>query len=443
MLARLGALWEQVMSGLWLIPTLMALGAVGLAWLTPNLSLDVESTSLAWWLSSGDPDSVKQFMSSLLTSMITLATLAISITMVVLTLAANQMGPRLIRNFMADKRSQVMLGLFLAAVIYLILAMRAVQDAGEGDNFHHLAATISMLLSIGSVFVLLLFVHHLSRSIIADTLIKRIGKTLDLTLEAALPAERDEGTQEQEARHLEEEAAFLTLNEGGYVQGVDYDQLKKRAAEAGVRIYLDFRPGQFLLPGGRHGRIVPAAGGTERLQEQIEDCVALGGQRTPQQDLEFAVRQLVEIALRGLSPAINDPFTAIAVIDHLSLFLAEVMRREPPRFVWHDDAGEPRVIANTTTFRGLVDVAFNQIRQAGQRPDILIHMMEALTQLAVQARKPAHRDVLRDHVELVLEDGQRSIEDAYDLAPLEARAGDALRLLEQPSRHISLLPKSP
>src|SRR5690625_5563829 len=81
MLARLGALWEQVMSGLWLIPTLMAIGAVGLAWLTPNLSLDVESTSLAWWLSSGDPDSVKQFMSSLLTSMITLATLAISITM--------------------------------------------------------------------------------------------------------------------------------------------------------------------------------------------------------------------------------------------------------------------------------------------------------------------------------------------------------------------------
>ena len=442
MLARLEALWEQVISGLWLIPTLMALTAVGLAWLTPYLPLDSDEPSLIWWLGSGDPESVGQFISALLTSMITLATLAISITMVVLTLAASQMGPRLIRNFMADKRTQLMLGSFLSTVIYLILAMRAVQHAGEGDNFHHLAATISMLLSIGSVFLLLLFVHHLSRSIIADTLIQRIGKSLYYTLDEALPAGSHEDGQDQEARLPEDEAAALSLSEGGYVEAIDYDQLKKCAAEADVLIYLDFRPGQFLLPGGNHGQIFPASHGSARLQEKIENCVAFGGQRTPQQDLEFAVRQLVEIALRALSPSVNDPFTAIAVIDHLSLFLAEVMRREPARSIWHDDQSKPRVIANTIRFRGLVDTALNQIRQAGQRPDILIHMMDALTQLAEQARKPRHREVLRDHVELVLTDGQRCIEDPYDLAPLEARAREALGLLSQPDHHISPLPKS-
>src|SRR5690606_39620770 len=213
MLARLDAMWEQIVSGLWLIPTLMAFGAVGLAWLTPNLTLDPPT----WWLSSGDRESVSQFISSLLMSMITLATLAISITMIVLTLAAEHMGPRLIRNFMADKRSQLMLGFFLATVIYLILALRAVQNASEGERFHHLAATISMLLSIGSVFLLLLFVHHLSRSIVTDTLIQRIGRNLYLTLEEALPAERDEETQEQEARLPEEEGAMLRLAKGGYV----------------------------------------------------------------------------------------------------------------------------------------------------------------------------------------------------------------------------------
>src|SRR5690625_5324463 len=135
---------------------------------------------------------------------------------------------------------------------------------------------------------------------------------------------------------------------------------------------------------------------TDALLKQIEDCLAFGGQRTPQRDLEFAVRQLVELAVRALSPALNDPFTAIAVIDHLSLFLTEVMRRESARVVWHDDGGKPRVIADTTTFRGLVDIAFNQIRQAGQQPAILIHLMEALAQ-----RSEEHTSELQSRGHLV------------------------------------------
>jgi len=237
MLARLESIWDQIISGLWLVPTLMALGAVGLAWWTPNFPLDAGVSSLSWWLSSGDQESVSQFISSLLMSMITLATLAISITMVVLTLAAGHMGPRLIRNFMADKRSQLMLGFFLATVIYLILALRAVHDSGGEEGFHHLAATVSMLLSITSVFLLLLFLHHLSRSIIADTLIQRISEGLDRALEEALPAERDEDTQEQEARLPDEEAAVLSLTNGGYVQAIEYRQLQgnRPASTAAIR----------------------------------------------------------------------------------------------------------------------------------------------------------------------------------------------------------------
>ena len=183
MLARLQAVWEEVVTGLWLVPSLMALAAVGLAWVTANVPLDQFNPSENWWLSSGDSQSVTALLSALLMSMITLATLAISITMVVLTLAAGSMGPRLIRNFMADKRSQLMLGYFLATVIYLILILRAVHDAGDDENVHHLAATASTVLSIGCIFFLLLFVHHLSRSIIADTVIQWVGERLDLTLE--------------------------------------------------------------------------------------------------------------------------------------------------------------------------------------------------------------------------------------------------------------------
>ncbi|MDF2096278.1 DUF2254 domain-containing protein [Aquibaculum arenosum] len=429
MFARLQALWEQINTGLWFVPGLMLLGALLLAWLSMAVSLAGFDPDSLWWLSSGDRESVAALLSTLLTSMITLATLAISITMVVLTLAAGQLGPRLIRSFMADKSTQFMLGFFLATIVYLVVVLRGVNaDLGREES-HHVVATVGAALSLGCVVLLLFFVHHLGRSIVADTVIERVGRQLDATIEEMLP--KSENTPSEPASHSSshDDGAVFSLVRGGYVQAVDHDALVECAKDFQCQVLLDFRPGHFLIPHGAHGRVYPASNCSEKLIQGVRNAIAVGGQRSAAQDLEYAIRQLVEVALRALSPGINDPFTAIVVIDRLGLCLAEIMRRDPPKAIWQDDEGCTRVVGQPITFAGLTDAAFNQIRQSGGRPAILIQMMAILKQLAEQARTEEHRQALDEQVGLVLDAGERCIAAAYDRRPLETRAAEARRHL--------------
>jgi uncharacterized membrane protein len=182
------------------------------------------------------------------------------------------------------------------------------------------------------------------------------------------------------------------------------------------------RPGHHVLAGSACGRVSPAGACMPGLVEAVESAVLVGGERTAGQDLEFAARQLVEIAVRALSPGINDPFTAIAAVDRLAVSLSCIMRRGPAPSVWRDEAGAARVFGPTSTFEGIVDTAFNQIRQmAEDHPAVLIAMADKLVQLARQADE-AQRPALERHFDLVLATGRRAIKEPSDLAALEERA---------------------
>lgn len=413
------------------------MGAVLLAWFTLALSVDpLEGPGAAWWLHSGSADDASALLSVLLPAMITMATLAISITMVVLALAASQLGPRLIRSFMANKRTQLMLGFFLATIVYLVLVLRMLNDGTRDDSVPHLAVTVGTVLVLICVFLLLLFVHHLARSIVADTVIERVGRDLDYAVEQMLPRANASMPSPQERLPQSGDVAILRLEHGGYVQALNYADLVECAREAGVVIELHFRPGQLLLPYGEHGRIHPGPACNKEIQEAISDCVVIGSQRTAAQDVEFAIRQLVEVALRALSPGINDPFTAIAAIDRLGLSLVQVMHRGTAEGVWCDEDGTVRVTGKVTSFRGIIDAAFNQIRQSGGQPAILIQLGAALGLLAEHVRNEEHRRVLAEHVRLVIAEGHRSIEERYDLDALAERSERALALLNAVERSL-------
>jgi uncharacterized membrane protein len=198
------------------------------------------------------------------------------------------------------------------------------------------------------------------------------------------------------------------------------------AEEAEATIELAFKAGHHAIQGSTFGWIAPAEAATEEIHDKVESCVTLGGERASIQDLETSIRQLVEIALRALSPGINDPFTAIAVIDRLTGSLAKIRLRGEPQNVWAGDDDIARLIAPRSTFADSVDVAFRQIRQhsAGQAA-VLIRLVESLGQLLVQADK-AERAVLAEQIEIVLDTGRRNIEQKQDLAVLEERARLAL-----------------
>lgn len=422
MLTRLLTVWHRIWMSLWALPLLMVLVAAAAALLAVHLPLSQGDNSV-WFLYSGSAEEAPPFLTSLVTAMITMATLVISITMVVLTLAAQQLGPRLIRSFMADRRTQVTLGLFFATVVYLLLVLRGAY--GNVEQVPNLAVSIGTLLVLLCLVALLVFVHHLARSIIADNTIERVGETLDDDIERLLPEQDAKSASEPDTRPSET-GTPLSLTANGYVQALDYEGLVDCAKDADAVIEISFKPGRHVVEGSTYAWISPTSAANDDIRDQIEDCVVVGGERTSVQDVEAPIRQLVEVALRALSPSINDPFTAMAVIDRLTTSLAKIMRRGSAQCVWTDEDGAVRLIAPHSTFADIVQEAFRQIRQHGsEQPAILIRLVESLGQLLALANKD-QRAALKEQVEIVLETGRRDIAQKQDLEALERRAAEAL-----------------
>jgi len=420
MFPRLLTLWHSLRTSLWALPLLMMVGAAAAAILAVNVPVR-QGQDPVWFLYSGDAEEAPQFLASLVTAMITMATLVVSITMVVLTLAAQQLGPRLIRSFMADHRTQATLGLFVSTVIYLLLVLRSAY--GSFEKVPNLAVTGGTALVLLCLVALLFFVHHLARSIIADNTIDRVGAALDDDIARLLPESNSKQASAPNKRPADT-GAPLELQRSGYAQAVHYDRLVDIAREADAVIELAFKPGRHLVEGTTFAWIAPAS--ADEAHEKIENCLLLGGERASVQDLETSIRQLVEVALRALSPSISDPFTAMAVIDRLTTSLAKIMKRGMPQWVWADEDGKVRLLAPRSTFADIVQEAFRQIRQHSQNQTaVLIRLVESIGQLMPRADK-AQRAVLEEQIEIVLETGRRNIAQKQDLDTLEERAKLAL-----------------
>ena len=422
MIPKLLTIYQKVRGSLWATPIAMTALAVAAAIGAARISID-QGNDPVWFLYSGSAANARDFLSSLVTSMITMTTLAISITMVVLTLAAQQLGSRLIQIFMRDRHTQIALGLFVATVVYLLLVLR--NTYGLDDRTPNLAVTIGATLVLASVITAIVFVHHLARSIIADNVIETVGSVLDDAI-ARLTREPEADLNADPAAPPPTGGSRVAACRSGYVQTIDFKRLVQLACEADCRIRLDVRPGHHVIEGASIAAIVPPEAATDALRAKIAGSVLAGPERTQVQDVEFSVRHLIEMAMRALSPGINDPHTAMAVVDRLAVSIGRLMDRKEHSGVWRDRESVERVFAPVSTFEGIADAAFNQIRQrAMNSPDVLIRMAEKLAQL-ISIATPAQRSSLAKHLRLVLEAGRRHIETQADLHALEARALPAL-----------------
>ncbi|CAM4080890.1 DUF2254 domain-containing protein [Vreelandella rituensis] len=428
MLSRLYNFWTTLRTSFWFVPTLMAVGAIGLAVIALNLDATLpEEKARQFWLHSGGPEDARNLLSTVFSSMVTMATLVISITMVVLTLAASQLGPRLVRNFMGDLRTQLVFGIFLMTIIYCLLVLRTLNSELDISAVPHIAVTLGTALALINLFALLFFIHTLARSIISDTAIRRVDRDLRNAISRLLPTESDGQSLVERPTaddvlpaDFEERAASLWLSGEGYVQAIEYERLVEIACRHKAVIRLDLRAGHFIFRGSHKADIYPGCLLGPDLATELEGAILIGEERTPVQDLEFSMRHLVEIAVRALSSGINDPFTAIAVIDRLGASLSEMMRRDLQPEVFCDAAGVVRVVGRASSFRGFVDVAFHQIRQAAAtHPAVIIQMLSIIAQLAVNVRLSSQRDALLDHAIIIAEAGRRGASEASDIADIE------------------------
>lgn len=425
---RLRHYWQFVQSSLWFVPSLMCITGVALAvaLLVWGTGL-IEDSASYWILHTGDVDNARELMSALLSGMITMSSLVISITMVVLTLAAGQIGPRLIRNFIQDRVTQTVLGFFLADILYLLVVFRSVDNGN--DAVPHLAVTVGTVLTAASMLVLLFYVHRLARSIIYDNFIQSVAVELRSAIRHLLPEEQDYRPPPYE---LGENHGWIDMGRDGYIQSVNHEALVDAACKADAVIRLHVRPGIFVLSRGEHVALYPAAARTDEVCRQVRDAFIIGSERVPTQDIEFGFRQLVEIAARALSPGLNDVFTAVAVIDNISAGLTDIFARGLQPSTRRDRNGALRLVLDVADYSSIVGEAFDQIRHSGRgNPAILLRLADAISRLAPCISLAAQRRPVLEQLDMILDAAERNIATPRDLAMIRAKCQEARNRLVQ------------
>lgn len=423
---------EYVRGSLWVLPGIAVLvaliGGSGLS-LVP-----VPRDALLYKLVfQGTPDDARTLLIGTAGTMISVVALVLGLTVVALQVASSQYSPRLLGNFLRDRHTQIVLSVFVATFAYSTAGLYTVGISGGGrvEEFPRLAVTGAILLLFASLGFLIYFIDHLAHSIQLHTIIDVVQQNTSVVI-TQLP-----DTGETEALAVPAQAVPILAWRSGYIQSVHPEDLYEIAKAAEVVIDLVPRVGDFVVENtpiawwwaadqsAHAGALV-----TERLAEHLIAAVLVGSERTLLQDASFGMRQLVDIALKALSPAVNDPYTAVMSVERLTALLAAVAPRRLGDIVLHDPDGLSRVVAHFPTFADYVDLAIGQIRRYGaSEPQVAYALLRLLRVTGAQTRDSHQRQVLASHARLVLADAERTICQPADLAPLQSESETLLQTL--------------
>ena len=421
---------DYLATSFWFVPLVIIVGMILLA--TINVIIDtryeIELAELASFVFSGGPESARSILSIIAGGMLGVAGTVFSITLVVLTLATSSLGPRLLRHFMHDRLNQVVLGTYVATFVYSLLVLSTIQSQQGQEFVPRLSILFGIGISVANIVLIIVFIHHISVSIQADQVVSDVTNSLDQTVRKLYPESLGRSPAEEETVDLSfyyseySEKYEVPSTHSGYLQSLDVERLIPWCVENDLWLELHLRPGDYAI------RSLPIA--TLHSKSKIEEDRAAemerffyyGDKRTPVQDAEFAVHQVVEVAARALSPGVNDPYTAITCIDKLTSVLTYLVRAEFPSPYRQDADGQFRVLARTLDFTGMLDAAFNQIRQFGaSSPAVIIRLMDRLVILYRVARdRPARKAILR-HARMVHRAGQEHFKEPNDRRDLQQR----------------------
>ena len=410
-------LWRSFRASYWFVPSIMVvlsivLGAV-VVWLDSGPADDLLD-GLGWYQQS-KPDGAREVLSTIAGSMITVAGVVFSITIVAISFAANQYGPRILTNFMSDRGNQITLGTFIATFVYAVVVLRTIYG-GEDAFVPQLAVLGAMILALCSIMVLIYFIHHVPESIHINTITSRVGRQLIHSIGKQFPAcfgDAPQHSSEQEKSFQRAaEAAFgkggnakaVQCHANGYLQAVDDDHLLSIACKYDLIISVRLAPGHFA----HDGRTIALAAPSERVSEDAEKRIraswAIGSSRTPDQDLLFLIDELVEIAARALSTGVNDPYTAMTCTDWLTAAAVELARRQPPSPYRLDEQGELRVVAPSATFDVHLDRGFGRLRPyAAKDVNAAAHFLSQIAVLADECRSSEQAEALARQAEALFE----------------------------------------
>lgn len=408
MILRLRAWVADLLQAFWLIPGAMAVAGVALG----QGLVDIERSGLVpapilRALYNGGETGARTLLGAIASSTIGVAGTVFSITIAALTLAAGQMGPRLLRNFTTDRGNQATLGLFLASFSYSLIVLQSVRGAQEGRFIPHLAVGVGVVLALGCVGMLIYFVHHVASRINVSTVINLVADDLNDAIDRlTLSAPDDTPPQAQIS-----DGQVLRSQRTGYVQRIDDAGLASWLAENGCRARLDVKPGDFVVAGAPVGHAAPS---NPAVQGELADALGIGAMRSDAMDLVYPVRQLVEVAVRALSPGVNDPQTAMGALDRLGAALCTLAARFLPSGVRMAD-GRAVLARAAIDYAALTDAMFDAIREnADGSAEVLGHMLATLFLVAQCECAPERLAALHAHADRVAEDAARDVPNTSD-----------------------------
>lgn len=379
-------LWQRLWERFWTLPAACCVVAFILGLLVPELDERFISGNVLVF--GGGPEGARSLLSAIVTSMISVTGLVFSITVVSLQLASSQFSPRVLRGFLESRVTQLTLGLFAGTFLYSLVVLRSVRGDSEVAAFvPQLAVTGAFALVVGAVAQFVVYIHHITNSIRVVTIIGQVGQETRKLVDALA---HDEG--QNHGTELDDPARVVTSSGHGTVTEVRREALVRRAQQASVVLEVVPAVGDFVATGmplvAVHGQ------GGDLDDEALRDAVRLEPERSMQEDIGFGFRQLVDIAERALSPGINDPTTAVQVLDELHELLRLLARLQDPGDSHVDDDGQLRLVVRRVPFAGVLQLAVAEISHYGKDSVRIVPRLDAMLRDLAEVACPEHREAV-------------------------------------------------
>ncbi len=431
---RAGLAWSSVRDRLWFVPSLAAVGAMALA--VGAVAIPTPQTGSAFaqtWLFGASAEGARGVLSAIATSLITVTGVVFSVTIVALQLASSQFTPRVLRSFTADRVNQAVLGVFIGTFTYTLLVLRTIRSTGEDGraaDVPQVAVTLALALLLVSVGALIVFINHMAQSIQEPVILHRESTRTVERLDVLFPehvGRRDDGAgTDQEWECPDEPCTAITAAESGYLQSVDGEALWRSGRQERLTMRMEVRLGAFAFPGKPLVSVWPAHLGQDPdVVTAVRRAFVLGTERTPEQDLEYGIVAISDVAIKALSPSVNDPTTAMHCIDRLTEVLGALASRRHPDLRRQSPDGRVRLMVQDTPLERALGVAFDQIRHFGaNNPAIANKLLAAVIDLC-NVVPGEDRHVLAAQASAVLRAARREIDDPGDLAGVEQLADEA------------------
>ena len=429
-------IWVNLRSSLWFVPGLMVVSSICLA----IFLIEIDSNIKREWLINYPrlfglgADGSRGMLTAIAGSMLTVATLAFSLTLSIIAQASGQYSPRVLRNFMRDRINQFILGYFVSVFAYSLIILRTIRGDNELTFVPSLGVIIGLVLAIGGIVVLIFFIHHIASSLQVTNIIKDIEvetvEVIDEIFPEALGIEA-ETEQIRKAKALEDKVSWYKVKaiRSGYIQYVDADNLLNFAVENDLLVRMEYGIGQFVTEGTTLVSVSKDPGEDEI--SEINSYFDVYRYRTIEQDAGFGIRQIVDIALKALSPGINDTTTAIICIDYLGVILSKIAERQLPAPVRLKD-GEIRVLVKSPTFEGYIETAFDQIRINGKgNLAILVRLLNVFSVIDEKINSESRKSIVEHQIKLTRDFALETLQTDHEKKSFNRFFAEKLKIINE------------